>query len=500
MSQTTKGVLLSYGSAAVNLVSSLILLPLLIRTLSEDTYSLYKVMQSFAGSLMMFNLGLSTIAARAVARYVQRPTEDARREKENTLALTILLSLAMAGIVLLLGWAMTALVPYLFGDSYNAGQLSAAKKLVGIFSAATAVHILSDTFRGFILGREHYLVSQGSSILFQTLRFCAMTSVALRGGNVCALALVDLALYGLLLGIHFLYSRLALKETARLTSIKKTDLAPIAAFASAIVIQALVTQASTNLDTVILGVTGASPRIITMYASALTIYTVYRSLVGVLSGIYLPQAARLTTANASGKALTDFLIPPSRIQAVITLGILTGFGLLGRDFVRLWIGPEYLETWPLVLALMAAAALPLIQSTCITLLDAKLMRLGRSLVLLVMAVLNAAASLILVKPLGYWGPAIGTILSLLLGEGLLMNLHYKKIFALELGRLFRQIFSGILPAALVSVVVSLPLAFFPADTFLELVRKGLVYLAVYLIAMWWLVPNRKKGAGHETRS
>ena len=52
MSQTTKGVLLSYGSAAVNLVSSLILVPLLIRTLSEDTYSLYKVMQSFAGSLM----------------------------------------------------------------------------------------------------------------------------------------------------------------------------------------------------------------------------------------------------------------------------------------------------------------------------------------------------------------------------------------------------------------------------------------------------------------
>lgn len=497
MSQTTKGVLLSYGSAAVNLLSSLILVPLLIRTLSEETYSLYKVIQSFAGSLMMFNLGLSTIAARAVARYTDRPTEEARREKQNTLALAILLSLAMGGIVLLLGRVMAALVPLLFGGTYSGEQLTVAKKLVGIFSAATAVHILSDTFRGCILGREHYAVSQGSSILFQTLRFCAMTFVALRGGDVCALALVDLVLYGVLLGIHFLYSRLVLKETARLTSAKKADLAPIAVFASAIILQALVTQASTNLDTVILGAASFSPRIITMYASALTIYIVYRALVGVLSGIYLPQASRLTAANADGKALTDFLIAPSRIQAVITLGILTGFGLLGRDFIRLWIGPEYREAWPLVLALMAAAALPLIQSTCITLLDAKLMRLKRSLVLLVMAALNAALSLILVKPLGYWGPALGTIVSLLLGEGLLMNLHYKKTFGLELGRLFGEIFSGILPAALVSVLVSLPLAFFPADTFYELVRKGLLYLAVYLIAMWWLGSDQKKGANHE---
>lgn len=227
MSQTTKGVLLSYGSAAVNLLSSLILVPLLIRTLSEETYSLYKVIQSFAGSLMMFNLGLSTIAARAVARYTDRPTEEARREKQNTLALAILLSLAMGGIVLLLGRVMTALVPLLFGGTYSGEQLTVAKKLVGIFSASTAVHILSDTFRGCILGREHYAVSQGSSILFQTLRFCAMTSVALRGGDVCALALVDLVLYGVLLGIHFLYSRLVLKETARLTSAKKADLAQI---------------------------------------------------------------------------------------------------------------------------------------------------------------------------------------------------------------------------------------------------------------------------------
>ena len=497
--QQLKGVLLSYGNAALNVLSSLILVPLLISSLSEETYSLYKVIQSFAGSLMMFNLGLSTVAARAVARCSISPTEAARREKENTLALTGILSLAVGLLVLVLGQVMTALLPTLFGSTYSPAQLDTAAKLVAIFSAATALHILSDTCRGCILGREHYLVSQGTMTFFHIFRFCVMAAIARRCADVCSLAMVDLVLYAILLAVHFGYSRFVLKERGHLTSLKKETLAPIALFASAILLQALVTQASTNLDTVILGAVDAPPRTITMYASSLTIYTVYRSLTGILSGLYLPNASRLTAEDSNGKQLTDFVIAPGRIQAVISLGILSGFALLGRDFIRLWIGPEYLDAWPLTLALMAAAAIPLVQSTCVTLLDARLKRLPRSLVLLAMALVNAVLSVLLVKPLGYWGPALGTILSLLLGEGLLMNLHYKKTLGLEIRRMFREIFSGTLTGALVSTLVCLPLAVVRTDSFSALTAKGLLFLTAYLAAMWQFAGFRQKGGSHARR-
>lgn len=495
--QQWKGVLLSYSNAALNVLSSLILVPMLISSLSEETYSLYKVIQSFAGSLMMFNLGLSTVAARAVARCSVLSMAETRREKENTLALTGILSLAMGVVILLLGRVMTALLPILFGNIYSPQQLDTAAKLVAIFSAATALHILSDTFRGRILGREHYLVSQGTMTGFHILRFCAMAVIARRSADVCALAMVDLLLYAMLLAVHFSYSRFVLKEKGKLTSLKKEAIVPIAVFASAIVLQALVTQASTNLDTVILGAAGISPRTITMYASSLTIYTVYRSLTGILSGIYLPNASRLTATDSNSQKLTDFVTAPGRIQAVIALGILSGFALLGRDFIRLWIGPEYLDAWPLTLALMAAATIPLTQSTCVTLLDAKLKRLPRSLVLLVMALINAVLSVLLVKPLGYWGPALGTILSLLLGEGLLMNLHYKKSLGLEIRRMFREIFSGTLAGALVSTLVCLPLAWLQADDFYTLAGKGLLFLTAYLAAIWQFAGFRQKGGTHE---
>lgn len=497
--QQFRGVLLSYGNAALNILSSLILVPMLISSLSEETYSLYKVIQSFAGSLMMFNLGLSTVVSRAVARYDAFRTEAIRQEKESTLALAVLLSLAMGSLVLLLGRGMTALLPGLFADTYSPAQLETAGKLVSIFSATTAAHILSDTFRGCILGREHYVVSQGSMTAFHLLRFCAMAAIARKCGDICALAMVDMVLYVILLAVHYFYSRLLLKEKWNLTSLKKEALAPVASFASAILLQALVTQASTNLDTVILGAVDTPPRVITMYASSLTIYTVYRAMTGILSGLYLPNASRLTASDTDGGKLTDFVIPPGRIQAAIALGILSGFALLGRDFIRLWIGPDYSDAYPLTLALMASAAIPLTQSTCVTLLDARLRRLSRSLVLLAMALLNAALSVLLVKPLGCWGPALGTIFSLLLGEGLLMNLHYKKALGLEIRRMFREVFSGTLAGALVSSLVCLPLTWFQAENFGALVGKGLLFLTTYLAAMWQFAGRKPKGDPHESK-
>ncbi len=485
--QTPGGVWLSVTNSVLNIVTGLMLVPLLLSVLSEETYSLYKVIQSFAGALMMFNIGLANVAGRAIAL----PETDDVREKENILALTTLAALAMGVLVVLVGQGMRALVPTLFGNTFTPEQLTVAKRLVTIFSIATALHILSDCFRGRILGKERYYTSQSTMTLFYVLRFSSLVAVARNTADICTLAMVDVALYGLMTVIHFVLGRYVLKEKGRLTSVSKESLAPIATYASAILLQALVTQATTNVDAVILGAVNASPRVITIYASALTIFTVYQSLTGTLANLYLAKAAMLTSRKSSGNTLTDFVIGPGKLQAGIALGVLAGFALLGRDFIRLWIGPDYLDIWPLALALMAAAVIPLSQTSCVTLLDSMLDRLPRSLVLLVMAVVNVALSVLLVKPLGYWGPALGTVVSLLLGDGLMMSLYYKKRLGLELGRMFREIYSGLLLAAGASSLVCVPLALFQAGSFSGLVVKGLLFLAAYAYAIYLFVWPRK---------
>lgn len=493
--QKNGGILLSYLNTALSMGMNLVLIPMLISALTDDGYSLYKVIQSFAGPLMMFNLGMSTVVARCVARYRAVGTEEGRKEKENTFAVAVLISGAMALLVVAAGLGMTALVPVLFGKTYSSGQLDMARKLLMIFAGTTALHILDDTFRGCVLGRERFYFLYGTTTLRYLLRFGSILLLTrLPNISAVAVALVDFVLFGLSLTANILYCRFRLRERLRVYTLRRREFAAITSFSAAVLLQAVVNQVNTHVDTVILGAMVRDTGIITMYSCALSIFAVYQSLISVLTGVYLPKAARLVAQGSSGQVLTDFVIPPGRLQAVIAVAVLGGFGLFGRRFIRLWIGAQYQQAYFVALALMLPVTVPLVQNVCLSILNAKLKQLFRSLVLTAMAALNVCVSLCLVRSMGYWGAAIGTVLALLLGNGLAMNLYYARVLGLNVARMLRGIFSGILPAGLVSCLVCAPLALLPGDTVWNLLGGCLVFVGIYGICLWklGLNPEEKK--------
>ena len=80
--QKKTGAVLSYFNILLSTVSNFVLIPLMIAALSDDEYSIYKVMQSFSGPLIMLNLGISTITARSIAKY-RAVMDGDKKEKEN---------------------------------------------------------------------------------------------------------------------------------------------------------------------------------------------------------------------------------------------------------------------------------------------------------------------------------------------------------------------------------------------------------------------------------
>lgn len=482
MDQRKLGAVMSYGNAGLNLLTHLLLTPVLLSGLTEEGYSLYKVIQSLAGPLILLRLGLHTVTARAGARYWVEPSEKNRREKENAFTLSVLVSGAMAFAVVLLGLAMTGLVPALLGESGSPERFAEGRALLVVLAAATAVHILSDTLTGSARGREHFVFLQSCVAAHQLLRFWLFLLIARRGGPVLRLGLADLGLYTGLLGVNALYCILT-GERLRLHHPTRRELGAIGSFAAALFLQGAVSQINANLDTVILGTAGEGPEVITLYSSALTIYTAYCSLVGTLSGIFLPNAARLTASGADGQALTDFVIGPGRLQTMLALWVLGAFALFGGDFIRLWIGERYLAAHSLALFLMACGTLPLIQSLCQSLLDARLKRLFQSAVLGSMAVLNLILSLLWVKSLGFWGPALATGLTLVLGQGVIMNGYYAKTLGLDIPRMLRELLRGTAGAAVSACLLCLPLIRVSGGWGIFIGKCG-TFSAVYGLFLW----------------
>lgn len=476
------GIVLSYLNLFINMTVNVLLTPALIACLGDDSYSIYKVMQSFAGPLIMFNLGISAIVTRAVIKY-HVSDEHNELEKRNTLALGMIISLIMAIFVLCLSAVMYSQIPRIYGHNYSEVLINEGKRVFALFALSTIFNILTETFRGCVLGNEKYLFNTSIPLFRNLFRIGIMSACILLKMGAAEIAFVDFIMSLAVFVIYAIYSLFVLQERPKLTSVNKSEIISIASFAFAILLQTIVNQVNNNVDTMLLGAMVEEKSTITMYSSALVIYTVYNSLISVVAEILLPKASQLVERKASGKEYTDFVVAPGRFQAMLAIAIVIAFALFGKDFIELWIGTEYQDAYYIVLMLIIPVTIPLVENAAICILDASMKRIYRSGVLVGMAIANVATSIVLIRILGFWGAALGTVISLVIGHVFLMNLYYKKVFGMEIGRMFKEIFSGILSVGIIAGILCIPLTFID-NTILFFLVKCLAFVLIYGILLW----------------
>ncbi len=493
MNQKRRGIIISYLNLIMGMVVNIFLTPFLIVSLGDVDYSLYKVMHSFAGPLTMFHLGISTVVTRSIVKY-KNSEEYTIRDKKNTMALALMASVAMSMIVIVIGAIMYTRIPSMYGQTYSSVSIQVGQRIFIIFVLSSVLHMLTDAFSGCILGHECYIVSSLIPLI-KTVSKCILMIVLLK----CQMGVVGVVAVDLILALgvftfSLFYAVFVLREIPRLTFFDKKQIMEILSFGLAILLQAFVNQVNNNVDTMILGAYVEEKFIITMYSSALAIYSIYNSLISVVTHYFLPQATKLTTQNASGKELTDFIIKPGRFQAMVAVACICGFILFGKNFITIWIGPRYLDAYGVILLLMIPVTIPLVENAAISILDATMKRIYRSIVLVIMAIINVIMSICLVQQIGFWGAAIGTACSLIIGHGFLMNLYYAREFKIEVFRMFGSIFYGILPAGLVSVLTCTPLSLYLPNTIVWFVLKCLCFIIVYGLYLYWFGINKDEKA------
>lgn len=493
MNQSKKyGVLLSYVNIVLGMMVNILLTPILIAALSDDAYSIYKVMHSFAGPLIMFNLGVSTIVARSVAMYRAADGDD-RIKKENTFATAILVSVAMSVLVAVIGLVMAFFIPGIYGGNYSAEQMESAQWIFLIFVASTMVQILTEPFKGCISGRERFVAYYSSQTVRYILKFAFVVLALKMGMGAVAVAMVDLINGIIILASFILYSRLGLRERAHLYYLEKGEVVQILSFSLAVFLQAIVNQINNNVDIMLLGAMEPNKEVITMYSSALTIYSIYNSMITVFATVYFPQAARMVKDGCSSRALTDLVVRTGRMQAMVGIAVVVGFAALGKDFISLWIGSKYMDAYYVTLMLLIPVTIPLVENVCISVLDAQLKRMFRSVVLVIMAGINVVLSVVGIRCFGFWGAAWGTVISLIIGHIIIMNVYYSRVIGIEVMRMFKEIFRGTLPAGILAGAACIPIAYIGLPTLPSFLVKGVVFVAVYatMLLLFGMNKNEK---------
>lgn len=481
------GTIISYINIVLNMIISIFFTPFLISSLGSSEYGVYRIVQSFSGQLSIMSFGIAALIVRNIIYY---DTKNLKREKENFLFMAIVISYILGILILLVGSVLYLFIDKIYSNSLSIEEIVIAKRLFILLVFNIVVTIITDSYIGIILAHERFIISNGSKMIKLLLRIVLITVLLKLNVKSIGIVLSDLCVSLILYLFVILYNKIILKEKAKFYYFDKEVLKTSFLFSVAIFLQAIINQVNQNLDSVILGIMTNST-IVTLYSIALTLYTSFNSLVSVVSGMFGAQAARLVVNGTSKKELTDFVIIPGRIQLIIAGLAITGFLLFGKNFLKLWVGDNFLEAYYIVLILIIPVVIPLIENVTEAILDAMLKRMGRSIILFIMCIMNVIISILLIRKIGYIGAAFGTAISVIIGNGIFLNIYLKKVVGLQILRMLKEIFKGIWLSNLLSIILGTFLLQLP-DTIIGFLLKIVIYTIIYLICTYFFGMNQSE--------
>ncbi|MBQ6224193.1 MAG: polysaccharide biosynthesis protein, partial [Campylobacter sp.] len=166
---------------------------------------------------------------------------------------------------------------------------------------------------------------------------------------------------------------------------------------------------------------------VAIYAVAMKLDIFFTRFADNISAIFLPQLSQISAHKSFKEQTNEVFLKVSRLQLMVMSIFLGGFILYGKTFLKFWLGSPFEESYYYALTIMFALFIPLTQNIGIWVLQAQNKHYFRAYVYTASAIFNIILGVFLVKHIGVKGCAVATAISIILGQGLAMNLYYKKI-------------------------------------------------------------------------
>ncbi len=202
-------------------------------------------------------------------------------------------------------------------------------------------------------------------------------------------------------------------------------------FTAFICINMIADQINWSVDKVLLGRFSGTVAV-AIYGVGGQLNTMYMQLSTTISNVFIPQVNRIVAENDDNQKLTKLLTKVGRVQFILLSMVVCGFVFLGRNFIELWAGEDYGYSYMITLLLIVPATIPLIQNLTLEIMRAKNMHKVRSIVYFVMAICNVLISIPCIKYWGARGAAVGTAITLIIFDCIVMNIYYQKYVGLDM--------------------------------------------------------------------
>lgn len=447
MNELRAGVIINYASIVISLSTSFFLTPFVIEKLGMEEYGLFMLSGSVISWLALSDMGLGATVRKYVTAFRARHEEN---EQKAFLGQATLLFSVIAFITLIVGvvcfFYLEEFFPDLTPDQHSTLQVLYLLTLGNMIVAfpLRPLTCLPGCYLKYVIPG---LISLSSSLLGAGLTVLLL---------VCGYKAIGLSVLGVAMGVvgliaGLIYTIGVLGVRLRFGRPNWKLYREMFQFSFWVLLNQIMDMFYWRAGTPIVArLSGAGA--VSLFTLGTSFASYFMTASTAISGVVGTKIMQMVAADADGERLTDTMIRAGRMQLTILCIIILGFLVLGHDFLHLWVGKSIGDgvttVWLGALLVLLPLFIPLTQNVGLSLLQAMNIHRGRAIFLFYSSLICVIVGYVLTT---FWGPIgmfIGTGVSLVFGQCVMINLYYHRRAGLNIPRFFRETYGpAILPAA-----------------------------------------------------
>lgn len=475
------GTLLSFLTIILEIFSALFLTPFIIRKFGQSEYGVYTLVISITSYLALLDLGVGNAVVRFIAKYRTNHQED---EQKKFLGIVTLYYCVIAAIAFLVGIAIILLYPKFFAKGLSAQEIELSQKLLLITTVNIAITLATSGFFYTVIAYENYYVSKGVTIGATLLRIIVSLVVLKIGARSMEICFINMLTTLLIRTIIVAFVFIGLKIRPTLKNVRFAQIKEIVAYSSIILLQMIATQINNMTDQVLIGaLTTSSAVILAVYGVGSQVNHYFQTFGSALNSVLMPGVVRMVEQNEATEGVQAEMEKIGRLNFMFIGLIWCAFLVFGQQFIELWAGTVNRKAYYVALLLTFPYILILTQNIGSQILWAKNKHKLQAFLKLGIVLLNVVLTIILIRWNPLYGATIGTFISLMLGDVLVMQIVFKKDIGIKLGKYYWNLCKGIVPALAVAVGAGYAIRLLHLSGWLGFVINCVVMVVVYGLTM-----------------
>lgn len=485
MNQRKAGTILSYVYIIVTNTISLIYTPYMLRMMGQSEYGLYGTAASYVGylSILSFGVGGAYIRFNALCK----AANDREGEKRlNGMFLVVFSVLSL--LVIIGGCIFASLAAKLTQNTFSPEELFKLRVIIYLMTFNTVITFLFNVVMMALQAYEKFICIR-VVLLIAGIVQPIVNVIALRnGGRAIAISVLTVSVSFITYIIFYVYARKAINLQFIFSGFEWNKLKEIFIFSFYLFLNSISNQITSSTDQVVLSAVKGTAAV-AIYNVGNSFCQYFGNFSGSISGVFATKVNQLVAQKHSMKELDEIFIKVGRVQFYVVSLILIGYTFLGYDFIRLWAGEDYSESYWIGLILIVSASIPCFQNVGIEIQKAVNKHKARSIAYMIVAVANIVLTIPMSYKWGGCGAAMATLICVWFGQVVFMNYYYHFHVGLDIKVFWKKIFLTF-PGLVLPILLGIGIKIWGTkNSIWDILFFAVLITIVYAISVWCFSMN-----------